>query len=41
MKKNKKDPLKPDKDVKITDKETGFLSTLNKVINKKKNDKKA
>ena len=38
MKKNKekKDPLKPKEDVKIKDKENGFLKTLTKVVKRKK-----
>lgn len=35
MKKNKKDPLRPKEDVRITDKEKGFLNTLENIVEKK------
>jgi hypothetical protein len=39
MKKNK-DPLKPKEDVRIKDKETGFLETLKKVVKSKEPSEK-
>jgi len=36
----KKDPLKPKEDVKIKDKESGFLETLKKVVKSKEPSKK-
>jgi len=38
--KNNKDPLRPKEDVKIKDKETGFLETLKKVVKTEKPPKK-
>ena len=35
-----KDPLRPDKDVRIKDKETGFLETLKKAVKSKEPSKK-
>lgn len=35
MDKNKKDPLRPKEDVKIKDKEKGFLKTLEDIVKKK------
>lgn len=32
MDKNKKDPLRPKEDVRITDKEKGFLNTLEEIV---------
>ena len=39
-KKKNKDPLRPKEDVRITDKETGFLETLKKVVKTKEPSKK-
>jgi hypothetical protein len=40
MNKKNKDPLKPEKDVRIEDKEHGFLKTLTDAVKTPKKDKK-
>lgn len=40
MKKKNKDPLKPKEDVRIDNKENGFLETLKKVVGQKSNQPK-